>query len=134
MSEEVKEFYGSTEYWQPKSRPITVNVVESEPNYLKLEVEGETHTLFNMLVTELRNDEDVKFVAYKLEHPLKDKIIFVLQTKKKNPMDLIKEALKRIREKLREFKKSIEKAVDQPAKNPYFVPEKEWEEFVRENF
>jgi len=134
MSEEVEEFYGSAEYWKPRSKPMTINVVESNSTYLKIEVDGETHTLFNMLVTELRKDKDVVFVAYKLEHPLKDKVIFVLQTKTKNPMELLKEALKRIREKLREFKKSIEKAIEQPAKNPYFVPEKEWEEYVKENF
>ncbi len=127
-------FYGKDEYWKPRSKPLTIKIEEKTENRLKFTADGETHTLFNALRMALLEDENVKFVAYKLVHPLRDKVVFVLETKEGDPLEAIEKALKKLRDKFSELKKHLLKAVDQEPRNPYFIPEQEWKKFVEENF
>jgi len=128
-----EQYYGKSEYWRPRTKPLKIEILELEKNKIKFAVEGQTHTLFDPLRMVLLEDEDVLFVAYKIEHPLKERVIFVLQTRKKEPLQVIREGIEKLRSKFSELKKHLIKAVDQKAKAPYFVPEKEWKEFVKEN-
>jgi len=133
MADMAEKFYGKNEFWSPRSKPLEIKIEEKTDRKLKFVADGETHTLFNALRMALLEDEDVLFVAYKLEHPLKQRVIFVLQTKKGDPVEAIDRALKKLKEKFDEFKKNMLKAVSQKPRNPYFIPEEEWNKFVEEN-
>ncbi len=129
-----EQYYGVDDYWKPKSKPLSIKVEELTDKKLKFTVDGQTHTLFNPLRMALLEDEDVAFVAYKITHPLKEKVVFVLETKEGSPLEAIERALKRLRDKMNELRKNIIKAVEQESRAPYFVPEDKWEKFVKENF
>ncbi|MGQ4890986.1 MAG: DNA-directed RNA polymerase subunit L [Candidatus Njordarchaeia archaeon] len=128
-----EQYYGKNEYWTPKTRPLTIKIEELTENKIKFVADGQTHTLFNALRSALLEDEDVKFVAYRLSHPLKEEVIFVLETKKGNPIEAIKRALQKLRDKMNELKRDLLKAVDQDVRAPYFIQEEEWKKYVEEN-
>ena len=128
-----EQYYGKNEYWTPKTRPLTIKIEELTENKIKFVADGQTHTLFNALRSALLEDEDVKFVAYRLSHPLKEEVIFVLETKKGSPIEAIKRALQKLRDKMNELKRDLLKAVDQDVRAPYFIQEEEWKKYVEEN-
>ena len=128
-----EQYYGKNEYWTPKTKPLSIKIEELTENKIKFVADGQTHTLFNALRSVLLEDEDVRFVAYKLSHPLKEEIVFVLETKKGDPMDAINRALKKLRDKMNELKRDLLKAVVQEPKAPYFIQEEEWKKYVEDN-
>jgi DNA-directed RNA polymerase subunit L len=48
---------------------MKLEVIKNESDYLEFFIEGERHTLTNLLKEKLSEKSDVDFVAYKLEHP-----------------------------------------------------------------
>ncbi len=127
----LETYYGSTAWWKPRSKKLEIEIIEYGPNLLKFKVNGETHTLFNALRIELLNDKDVEFAAYKIEHPLFDRIEFVVRTKTSDPVDAIRKAVNRIRRCLSTMKKAFDKAMEAGVTNPPFVQENEWKEFLK---
>jgi DNA-directed RNA polymerase subunit L len=83
---------------------VRVRVVEKDANKLVLEIEGEDHTLGNLLEKTLLADERVDFASYENPHPLENKIILTVVTRGgANPIDVIREALKSIIDEAKDF-------------------------------
>lgn len=81
-------------------------------NELKIEVEGEGHTLFNVLQKTLLGDETIEMAGYTVPHPLVDSAIVYIHTKgKRKPEAAVKEATKKILSRNKEFRKSFKKAL-----------------------
>ena len=87
---------------------MKVEVITSEKDTLEFYIDGERHTLPNLLKDKLVDNADVDFVAYKLDHPIDQKSRFIV--KGKNPKKIIETAIKEIESELAEFQKAFEKA------------------------
>ncbi|MHA1589891.1 MAG: DNA-directed RNA polymerase subunit L [Candidatus Njordarchaeales archaeon] len=133
MSDLLK-YYGTTPWWKPRSQKMRIEILEYGPTTLRFKVYGETHTLFNALRVELLSDDDVEFAAYKIEHPLFDRVEFVVRTRQGDPLEAIRRAVNRLRRKLINLKKKFQKAFEEGVTNPPFVNPKEWEEFIKKSF
>lgn len=81
------------------TRKVTMNYAGNTRNTMELKIEGETHTLGNLLCEEMLEDKRCLFSAYRVEHPT-DNHVFVRITADKDCQvrDLLLETLKRIEE------------------------------------
>jgi len=80
-------------------------------NELKFEIEGEGHSLLNLLQKALLEDDNIAMAGYDVPHPLFDRGILYVQTKdKQNPEDVVKEAVKKVKALNKDFDKSFKKA------------------------
>jgi DNA-directed RNA polymerase subunit L len=73
-----------------------------------LEVDGETHTLLNIIKDELWNDSDVKITGYNIDHPLTGKPKLTIQTSSEDAISVLQEALKRAKSQYAKLRKSLE--------------------------
>ncbi len=93
---------------------MKVKILDRKPNELVIEVEGEGHTLCNLLETVLLEDEEVEFASYNISHPLVANPVITVRTKgNRSPEEALKTAvgkiLQRGRDLRNEFKKAFEK-------------------------
>ncbi len=90
---------------------MKIKVLKRTDNELKLEIEGEGHSLLNLLQKALLEDNNIAMAGYDVPHPLFDRGILYIQTKdKQNPEDVVKEAVKKIQSLNKDFDKSFKKA------------------------
>jgi DNA-directed RNA polymerase subunit L len=90
---------------------MKVNVLKSKDNELKIEVEGEGHSLLNLLQKTLLEDEGIEMAGYHVPHPLFDRGVLYVHTKgKQNPEDVIIEASKKVLGLGKDFQKAFKKA------------------------
>ncbi|MFA6268981.1 MAG: RpoL/Rpb11 RNA polymerase subunit family protein [archaeon] len=88
---------------------MKIDVVTNEKNTLEFYIEGERHTLPNLLKEKIVSVEGVEFCAYKLDHPLDKKAKFIVKTSGKSPKKIVEDSIKELKEDLTEFKKEFEK-------------------------
>jgi len=95
-----------------RENKMRVKVVEKSSNELKIEIEGEGHSLCNVLQKALIEDDTVDMAGYTIPHPLLSNALVYVRTKeKRKPEDAIEDAVKEIRAKNKEFRTSFEKAL-----------------------
>ncbi len=95
-----------------EEKEMKIQVLKKTSNELKIEVEGEGHSLCNILQKVLTEDDTVDMAGYTVPHPLlSNAIVYVRTKKRRKPEDAIKEAVKKIRTQKKEFKTSFEKAL-----------------------
>lgn len=91
---------------------MKVEVLKKTSNELKIEIEGEGHSLCNVLQKFLVEDDTVDMAGYTVPHPLLPHAIVYVRTKKKRkPEAAIKDAVKKIRAQNKEFKTSFDDAL-----------------------
>jgi len=91
---------------------LKIKVLKRTPRELKIEVEGEGHTLFNLLEKVLLEDDDVEMAGYNIPHPLTSNLILYVRSKgSKNPVEAINNALIKIIESGRALRKAFEDAL-----------------------
>lgn len=86
---------------------MELKIIEDEKDRILIEVGEEDHTFCNVLVKKLNEDEDVKFAAYSIDHPLVG--VPKLLVEGKNVRSLIKRAVKALSEEAEEIKKLASK-------------------------
>lgn len=87
---------------------MNVRVINSKENYLELEVEGEEHTLGNLIVGELSRDPHVKQASYSIKHPLVDSLFIKIVTDgQETPREALLSAVKRSRSMVEKFRDEI---------------------------
>ena len=90
---------------------MKIKVLKRTDNELKLEIEGEGHSLLNLLQKALLEDNKIAMAGYDVPHPLFDRGILYIQTNdKQNPEDVLKEAVKKVQALSKDFDKSFKKA------------------------
>ena len=90
---------------------MKVKVLKITDNELKIEVEGEGHSLLNLLQKTLLEDDSIEMAGYDVPHPLFDRGILYVHTKEQQkPEAVIKEAAKKVLGLSKEFRKSFKKA------------------------
>jgi DNA-directed RNA polymerase subunit L len=87
---------------------VEIEVLKKEKNNLMLKIEGETHTLANLLCSELYTDSAVKSAAYTLDHPLTGAILLHVRTDGKSPEKALLSAADRIVNKFQDLKQEFQ--------------------------
>jgi len=90
---------------------MNVKILKKTSEELHLEFEGESHTLLNLLRTELLEDDRVLLATYDAKFPMMTNPIFRLKTRDVDPVDLLNEVARRIVGLCEEFEVSFEAAV-----------------------
>jgi DNA-directed RNA polymerase subunit L len=91
---------------------MKVNILKKTENELKIEVEGASHTICNLLQKRLLEDENVELAGYDIPHPLTPVPVIYVRTKGKvKPEEALLKALEKAREMNEEFGKALQKAL-----------------------
>lgn len=89
---------------------MNIEILEQSKNKILFKIEGEDHTILNLLKEELWNDDSVKLAAYRMEHPLVGIPEMVVEVKAGTEVKkAIDDAVKRLLKKLDDTKKQFEK-------------------------
>ncbi|MBS7639015.1 MAG: DNA-directed RNA polymerase subunit L [Candidatus Bathyarchaeia archaeon] len=90
---------------------MQLRILNRRANELVIEVDGEGHTLCNLLESVLLEDKDVEFASYNISHPLVAKPVITVRTRgNKSPEDALREAVNKILQMGREMREEFEKA------------------------
>lgn len=91
---------------------MNVRVVSKSARELVLEIEGEDHTLGNILMKEALKHPGVEYASYRVPHPLRPILEFVIVVKNGEDLGkILKEVIDSLRKQLEEFKLAIEAAM-----------------------
>jgi len=78
---------------------LKVKVLTKSDNELKIEIEGGTHGICNLLAKRLLEDKTVEFAGYDVPHPLASSPIIYLRMKgTAKPEDALIRAVEKVRE------------------------------------
>lgn len=92
---------------------MQIKVLKKAPNELRFEIEGESHTLCNLLEKVLLEDETVDMAGYNVPHPLTSNPVVYVRTKgRRRPETALKNAAKKILQKQKEFETEFKKALE----------------------
>jgi len=76
---------------------MIVKVLELEKDKARLVIQGEGHTFMNALVEEILTDPDVDVAKYTIEFQFSDpELLVTTKSSKKNPLNIIKKACKKL--------------------------------------
>jgi len=89
---------------------MKINVLAKEENYLELELEGEDYSIPNALKELILEDDDVEFASCVLPHPQVSSPRLIVRTKRKNPLAVIRAALKKLISDGEVLKSALKKA------------------------
>jgi DNA-directed RNA polymerase subunit L len=91
---------------------MKVKILKKFENELKIEIEGSSHGLCNLLAKRLLEDKSVEFAGYDVPHPLaSNPIIYVRMKGASKPEDALIEATKKVREANDAFSKELERVL-----------------------
>ncbi len=83
---------------------MEIKVLEADKKSIKIELEGEDHTLANALRRELWEDTHVKIAGYNVDHPLIGSPILIVETDgKEDPKKALSSAVGRLKKKNADF-------------------------------
>ncbi len=86
---------------------MKIDIIKNEKDVLEFYIEGERHTLPNLLKEKIALNNEIDFVAYKLDHPLEKKARFIIRAK--NPKKILEQAIKELQTDISEFQKAFDK-------------------------
>ncbi|NPV61713.1 MAG: DNA-directed RNA polymerase subunit L [Methanotrichaceae archaeon] len=90
---------------------MKLTIIEKTADEVRVEFEGESHTILNLLRTELLADDRVAIVTYDTKFPIMDNPVFRLKTKGADPIAVMREAASRISSQYEEFSALYAEAV-----------------------
>lgn len=73
-------------------------------NTLRIEFEGEDHSLLNLLRKNLWKDSKIDSASYKKDHPYQSNPELLLKTKKGDPVKSLKRAARKVSDEAKEFR------------------------------
>lgn len=91
---------------------MEIKVVDKSKNRFEFQIIGEDHTLCNALIEELKKIPEVDSASYGIRHPLEGIPKVLVESKKKDPQDLLLLAIKNLSKKNDSFKKEFAKAFE----------------------
>lgn len=91
---------------------MNLKIVKKTADEISIEFEGESHTLLNLLRTELLADERVNIATYDTKFPIMDNPIFRLKTTGSDPLEVIEDAASRIIKQCDEFSSLFGAAIE----------------------
>lgn len=88
---------------------MKINILEEKKDALVVEIEGERHTIPNLLRESLWEDDSVSLAAYEKKHPMLGSPKVIVNAK--DPRKALISAIKRSEAQTKEFIEEFEKAV-----------------------
>ena len=78
---------------------------------IEIELEGEDHSMANLIAKYALKNPHTKFAAYNVPHPLTaNPVVQIVTDGTIHPLDLLEQVLKEILADIEEFKENVEKA------------------------
>ncbi len=91
---------------------MNVKVLKKADNELKIEIEGSSHGLCNLLQKRLLEDKRVDFAGYDVPHPLASSpVIYIRMKGRTKPEDALIDAVEKVREANEAFGKELDRAL-----------------------
>jgi len=91
---------------------MNVKVLKKADNELKIEIEGSSHGLCNLLQKRLLEDKRVDFAGYDIPHPLASSpVIYIRMKGKTKPEDALIDAVEKVHEANEAFGKELDRAL-----------------------
>ena len=91
---------------------MKIKVLKRSENELKIELEGATHGLCNLLQKRLLEDRSVDFAGYDVPHPLaSNPTIYVRMKGSVKPEDALAKAIEKIKEANDAFSKELNRVI-----------------------
>jgi DNA-directed RNA polymerase subunit L len=91
---------------------MNVKVLKRGDNELKIEIQGSSHGLCNLITKRLLEDKRVDFAGYDVPHPLASSPIIYLRMKgKAKPEDALIEAVSKVRDANDTFGKELDRVL-----------------------
>jgi DNA-directed RNA polymerase subunit L len=91
---------------------MKVKLLKKSENELKIEIEGTSHGLCNLIAKRLLEDKKVEFAGYDLPHPLASSPIIYVRMKGANkPEDALIEAASKVRDANDAFSKELNRVL-----------------------
>jgi DNA-directed RNA polymerase subunit L len=95
-----------------KRTKMKVKILKKSENELKIEIQGTSHGLCNLLQKRLLEDKRVDFAGYDVPHPLASSPIIYIRMKGANkPEDALIDAVEKIKETNDTFSKELERSI-----------------------
>lgn len=88
---------------------MKLNIKTKEPHYVEMEIVGGDRAFPEAIREIILKDSDVEFASYTVDHPQVGIPLLIVRTKKKNPIIVIKNAIKTLRKQAVAFKAQIKK-------------------------
>jgi len=90
---------------------MNIKILKKTEDEIQVEFENESHTLLNILRTELLEDDRVIVATYNAKFPTMTNPVFKLKTRDVDPVVLLKEAASKVVDLCDEFKTQFETAI-----------------------
>ncbi len=91
---------------------MKINIQKKSGNELKIEIEGATHGICNLMAKRLLEDKTVEFAGYDVPHPLASSpIIYVRMKGDAKPEDALLKAVEKIKQTNNAFSEELERAL-----------------------
>jgi DNA-directed RNA polymerase subunit L len=91
---------------------VKVKVLKKSGNELKIEIQGSSHGLCNLLQKRLLEDENVDFAGYDVPHPLASSPVIYIKMKGDNTAeDALIEAAQKVKKSNDAFGKELERVL-----------------------
>ncbi len=88
---------------------MEVSVLKEEKNIVELKLDGEGHTLANLLRNELWNVDGVGAASYNISHPIIGKPVLIVSVNKGKPRKALQEAVSLVKGKTKEFRSLLKR-------------------------
>lgn len=89
---------------------MKVKVLKKVDNEFKIEIEGSTHGLCNLITKRLLDDKKVEFAGYDVPHPLAaSPVIYIKMKGKAKPEDAILGAIEKAKDANEAFSKELDR-------------------------
>ena len=91
---------------------MKMKVLSKSENELKIEIEGSTHGICNLIQKKLLEDKSVEFAGYDIPHPLASNPMIYLRMKgSAKPEDAMMKALEKVKETNEAFGKELDRVL-----------------------
>jgi DNA-directed RNA polymerase subunit L len=90
---------------------MKIKTLKKTDRELRIEIDGEGHTLCNLLQNVLLEDSAVEIAGYDVPHPLATTAVMYIRMKRSDPVKALERALKRISEMSDEFLERFQEAI-----------------------
>jgi len=91
---------------------VNVRIRKYADKELVLEIEGEDHTLANLLAKSALSNPHTKLATYVIEHPLIGTPVLRIVTDGTDPLQVLKEVVSNTREEAEQVLKAVSKALN----------------------
>ena len=96
---------------QAENAPKKVKILEEKDRVVKIEIEGEDHTLLVPLTSKLLENGKVEIATYNIPHTLRSNPILYVKMKEGDPLEAIKSAVTSLASDFKEFEAKYRAAI-----------------------